>query len=183
MNDTRMDRILDAALAQYGEVAPLYGLEERVLGRLRGERVRRWRPWISAAAAAATLVLLILSMQSPKPASRQEAVRTRPEVIAAPLPEPRIAERRAMPPANPKPRVAAARGEAAEATTAALPKRDVFPTPTPPTEQELLLAKYMRVTPRREVLAQIRREPLQFHEDPWSAPGTTVSPQSQEPMK
>jgi hypothetical protein len=65
-----------------------------------------------------------------------------------------------------------------------LPKRAVFPTPAPPTEQERLLARYLRVTPRDEVLAQINRKPLEFHEDPLSAPVTTgTSPNKAEGTK
>jgi hypothetical protein len=68
-------------------------------------------------------------------------------------------------------------------STPALPKRDVFPTPGPPTSEELLLARYLRVTPREEVLAQINRSPLEFHEDPQAAPSTSTSPQKSEGTK
>ena len=66
-----------------------------------------------------------------------------------------------------------------------MPRRAVFPTPTPPTDQEILLARYVRVTPRDEVLAQANRKPLEFHEDPLSAPtgGGATSPQKSDGMK
>jgi hypothetical protein len=62
----RWDEILDSGLANYSAAEPLAGLEERVLGRVRGAVVRRTRVWIWAwAGAAVCLVLFCFSWLKP----------------------------------------------------------------------------------------------------------------------
>lgn len=165
--EMRMEQLLDAALAQYGEAEPLAGLEERVLGRLRSEKTsaRPWRLWTAVAAAAVLLLVAVLVT------SRGERVAAPPVGVAkAPVvanpPQPRPATPVAVaPPVRPKAQATHV------AAVQALPKRDVFPSPTPPSEQELLLAQYMRRTPRQEVMAMASRPPLtELPKDPLEAP-------------
>lgn len=211
MNDNnerekQLDGLLDTALARYGAAEPLHGIEDRVLGRLRGERDRRaWWLWGGAAAAALAAVVVVVLMM--RPAENRPAVVTagkQPEVVArheaAPQP---VAPKQSAPAETPKrepkavaanatkPRESGVRNQGvppvmAQVAMGSLPRRDVFPTPTPPTTQEILLARYVQVTPRDEVLAQATRKPLEFHEDPLSVPvdgGGGTSPQKAQGMK
>jgi hypothetical protein len=177
-HDKGLEELLDSALVQYGAAEPLHGLEERVLGRLRaGEKRRPGWFWTTIAAAVAVLLVMaaLLGTQlKPHPApptgAAQEVVRpVSPANASQPL-----SAGRPMNVTKPLPRPIAP-PEVASAT--ALPKREVFPTPTPPSEQERLLAKYLRVTPRAELEARIERRPLEFHEDPLSIPEASASPQ------
>jgi hypothetical protein len=185
--EKRLDEMLDAALAEYGAVEPLRGLEERVLGRLRGAETRR-RWWIWGAVATAAVAVTIGAVLLGRPAERSApAVVEKQPAVTAPKPAQPSA------PVAPQPTVARAPARHAAVaaqmarapqfgvSTPALPKRDVFPTPGPPTSEELLLAHYLRVTPREEVLAQINRPALEFHEDPQAAPST--SPQKSDGTK
>jgi hypothetical protein len=187
--DKRLDEMLDAALAEYGAVEPLRGLEERVLGRLRGAEARRpWWIWGAVATAVVAVAIAALLLERPAQRSAPPVVEKQPAVTAPQAAQPTA-------PVAPQPTVARApvRHAAGDAQLArapqlgisipALPKRDVFPTPGPPTSEELLLARYLRVTPREEVLAQINRSPLEFHEDPQAAPSTSTSPQKSEGTK
>ncbi len=54
------DEVLDRGLASYSAAEPLAGLEERVLGRVRGASVRRVGSWFWGWVAAACLVLVCL---------------------------------------------------------------------------------------------------------------------------
>jgi hypothetical protein len=197
-NEMRLDELLDSALAQYGAAEPLHGLEDRVLGRLNGAGARRaWWMWgvVAAAVAAAIVVAVLLARPAEqKPAQTagaqsvpQQATTKQPVVVAA---ETKNAGGRPRDPAitakNLPSTVQSTTKLRSERAANALPRRDVFPTPMPPTEQELLLARYVRVTPRAEVLAQVNRKPLEFHEDPLSAPadgGGGASPQKAQGTK
>jgi hypothetical protein len=166
--EVRLDRMLDAALGEYGAAEPLAGLEERVLGRLREEKLARpWWVW-GAVATAAAMVLVVLLLTT-----RSEKVSAPPVVKSAPQPT-------SVTPAHPPEQSAKSapirkpvRASRAQEAAQDLPKRDVFPTPEPPGEQELLLAKYMRRTPREEVLTVATRPPLtELPKDPLETPAS-----------
>ena len=173
--EQKLDALLDAALAQYGDAEPLSGLEERVLDRLHTAPQRRaWWMWGAVVAAVAAVVVAVVMMrpaeQKPQPITAQ-APKQQPVVVTPPVAPVRTAR---------APKQAAPRRVALQQVAKAEPKRDVFPTPEPPDEQERLLVRYMRQTPRAEVLAQVNRQPLEFHEDPLSAPSTNTSPSKSE---
>jgi len=178
-NESRLELMLDAALAEYGAVEPLSGLEERVLSRLRSEqeRARPWWMWAAVAAAAILVAALLLTQRRTERVVAPPVVRQAPAPVAQPaVPEqPKVAGERPVTRRTPKAALAMAANE--------LPRRDVFPSPMPATEQERLLARYMRVTPRSEVLARIQRETFTLPEDPWAPPATNASPQQNEPMR
>jgi hypothetical protein len=190
--EQQLEGLLDSALAQYGAVEPLHGMEERVLRRLHAGRTenasRRLWVWGGVVAALAAVVLAVVVL-APK-ADRKPVPLTahkQPEVV---VPAPHEAAKQAVakqsaPKQRAMPVVAQPPQHDAVTATGSLPRRAVFPTPAPPTEQEVLLARYLRVTPREEVLAQINRTPLEFHEDPWSVPagGDATSPQKAEGKK
>jgi|GEM_PF-3515435 len=180
--DQQLDSLLDSALAQYGAAEPLHGMERRVLGRLREEPARRaWWMWGGAVAAvlAAVVVAVLLARPAEQKAARVATAEKQPEVVA---PQAVAPKQKAV--------MAAQHGDQAakrpETLVASddLPRGAVFPTPAPPSEQEMLLARYMRVTPRAEVLAQINRKPLDFHEDPLApVGGEATSPHKAEGTK
>jgi hypothetical protein len=201
-NEMRLDDLLDSALAQYGAAEPLHGLEDRVLGRLNGAGARRaWWMWggVATAVAAAIVVVVLLARpaeQKPAPTAGAQSIPQQnvgsqsavKQQSAAPVPirkQPSVVPN-ANTSASLRPRAQGQPKLRPETAANALPRRDVFPTPMPPTEQERLLARYVRVTPRAEVLAQVNRKPLEFHEDPLSAPadgGGGASPQKAQGTK
>ena len=185
MNDhkreDRIDTLLDAALAQYGGSEPLHGMEERVLARLRQPAPQRaWWMWGAAAAAAMAIIAGIVVMTRP---AEQKAT---PVVAQQQAQPPATMPRQSAPPASAPQHARSVATHAASvqaATAEKLPRLDVFPTPEPPSQQELLLVRYVRGTPPAEVLAQINRKPLEFHEDPLSAPSTNAVPQKDDATK
>ena len=145
-----LDRVLDAALAQYSAVEPRAGLEDRVLANLRAQRTtvseRSWWRWGLAAALAAIVVVVALAWRS--------RTTTPPEIVKRPaivVPDrstsgTQIAHHdesanllRPHPPAH----KAAAHTTTAKEVVAANPKLDVFPSPHPMTEEERILATYV----------------------------------------
>src|SRR3954465_14849748 len=74
--DKQLDKLLDGALANYGTAEPLRGLEERVLGRLEGERSRRpW--WMWAAVTVAAMAVLVMALLLRQPEQRTPAIEAR----------------------------------------------------------------------------------------------------------
>ena len=143
-----LDRILDAALANYASEEPRPGLERRVIRRVRsasGERrVWLWQ-WAVTMAAVASLVLaaVLFRPTPPTPPVARKGPSEPPAVVSRIAPErpPRVA------PARPR-RVV----HRPVVASSALPKRDVFPALTPMNEQE------------RAVLNLVARFPEQAHE-------------------
>jgi hypothetical protein len=171
--EQKLEALLGAALAQYGEAEPLSGLEERVLDRMHSAPQRRaWWMWGAVLAAVAAVVVAVVmtrpAEQKPAPVTVQQAPKQPPAVVTPPVAPVQAAQ---------VPRRAAPRHVVPQQVAKAepLPKRDVFPTPAPPDEQARLLVRYLRATPRAEVLAQINRQPLELQEDPLSAPSTNTN--------
>jgi hypothetical protein len=200
--EKRLDDLLDSALAQYGAAEPLHGLEDRVLGGMEEARLHRvgarraWWMWggVAAAVAAAIVVTVLLARpaeQKPGTAARtqsvpQQTAAKQPAVVAGPTKSTGAKLNAVATAKNLATTVQRTPKVRPEVSANALPRRDVFPTPMPPTEQELLLARYVRVTPHAEVLAQANRKPLEFHDDPLSAPadgGGGASPQKAQGTK
>ena len=145
-NDTRLERILEQGISSYTHCEPLAGLEERIMARLHlaeRPRERTQRRW---AALAAGLALLIVGVSiywpmrhvEPKPVRIAAAETKTPpfEPIQAP---------------NQPPRIRKPMHRSRQVDT--LPKRAVFPTPSPLTPEERRLLAMVQQDPEGTVQA------------------------------
>lgn len=150
-----VEDLLDASLERYGSVTPRPGLEARVLANVRAAQEHHswfvWAGWLAAGAVAALIVVGVFNLanrrarliQPPTVATGHTAPQT---VASVPPVEPAGESRRSR-------QVAKERTPRTVTQTARQETRlDVFPSPQPPTEQEKLLANYVRQTPA-EVLS------------------------------
>lgn len=175
--DHKLEAMLDNLLSTYSSAEPRPGLETRILANLRevsGKSPARWNlAWLWAGAAAAAVAAILLAAYFFRPVQRQA-----PQIVVNP-PSPQI-----VAPAHTPPQESARQASAREAPPSAPhPKRspqvqvvdvrqDVFPSPSPLSEQEKLLFRYMAATPREELVAQ-------SHPD---EPPTDASPQDQSAL-
>jgi hypothetical protein len=158
----QIDEMLDSLLATYSAAEPRPGLETRILANLRDAESReakssgwnfKWL-WAGMAVAAAILIAVLLIggqrrvVPPPTVVQKQQPVPPSPEVQ-------RSAPIRAGNTTHPSsPRAGQIRPVN---TTLALNQRpQIFPTPTPLSDQEQLLLHYVAGTPREEVVAQSR---------------------------
>jgi hypothetical protein len=163
--DKQMDELLDSLLAAYSSSEPRPGLETRILANLRDAESREPRSaawnfkwlWAGMAVAAALIIIAVALIggrhriaappavvQTQQPAPSQPEVQRGAPVRAANTAHPRVPRSGEVRPVN---------------STLALNQRpQVFPTPTPLSEQEQLLLRYFAGTPREEVVAQSRPE-------------------------
>jgi hypothetical protein len=161
-----LDRMLDAALKQYGSVEPRDGLEDRVLANLRSESLnspsRTWRWGIGAAVVAALAMVLAVTWrlhpQSHDTVTQHSAVST-PRIDDHPAShEDRASERKTEVQTRHRP----LRLASAAQVVNVYPKLDQFPSPQPLSEQEKLLASYVAVFPKQAaLLAKLRTEELE----------------------
>lgn len=178
--DKQMDEILDSLLAQYSDVEPRSGLEQRILANLSDTAHKeimlpwwnvKWL-WAGAAVAAVIIVAAVLI------AGRRHILAPTPTVVQtqqhAPL-QPKV-QRSLSTTAGTvrhsrKPSVVAR----PQNTTLALSQRPaIFPTPTPLSEQERLMFTYLSNTPQEVVVAQLQRtdqkeaDAFWADHEPWS---------------
>jgi hypothetical protein len=157
------ERWLDAALKQYGEAEPRPGLENRVLANLHAEQARpafspRWWPPVAATVAIAVLAGGALLLKG-KPDvteitnSNQAAVVSRNQV-----PEPPVAS--ASRPSSAPRHPLRPRSESHIAQTSSAPRLEQFPAPVPLSEQEEMLARYVREQPQEAILVARARAQL-----------------------
>jgi hypothetical protein len=149
-NYDELDRQLNAALARYAAVEPRPGLEERVLANLRtapaAASVRAWWRWsLAAAAVAVVVVALALALRPGKP---RPVIANHPASALDNQQKPVTQVAAKVQPNGPRPQ-ARHRSHAnylvhAPTVTAAVPKLDQFPSPQPLSEQEKILADYVR---------------------------------------
>jgi hypothetical protein len=153
--DRFLDDLLDAGLARYSNVTPRPGLEGRILANARAARQQSsWFVWAGRLAAGAVAAIIVVGVFNlahrrakliqPPAATTGE---TAPQISVSILPGESDREsrpsRRALMGRMPRSVTQTARQETL---------LDVFPSPQPLTEQEKLLAQYVRQTPA-EVLA------------------------------
>jgi hypothetical protein len=163
-NNMSAERRLDAALKRYGDAEPRPGLENRVLANLHAEEARLaispmwWRP----VAAALTIAVLtggaLLLRQKPDiagiPISSQAASVSRdqePQLAAAPASRPHGASR--------QPRRSRSYSHSAQPSSSE-PRLEQFPAPTPLSEQEEMLARYVRLHRQEAILVARARAEL-----------------------
>jgi len=161
-NEKQLDQLLDSLLSRYSDAQPRPGLETRILATLRaqaGEQKRSgWKPiWIWAGAAAAIVIVAALVMMNHGARKIQGsptiANTPHPSIVSPknpPADHQQVAEeppkRRHSPSRQPQPVIASAAREEV--------RKEVFPTPEPPSEQERLLMGYLARTPQQEIIAQ-----------------------------
>jgi hypothetical protein len=139
------DSLLDAALANYANVEPPPGMDERIVARLRASDRRAGFGWWRWAAVAIPVLACLVAVF---------AYRDRP-----PLEPPRVAW--TVPPAPVLARPVAKRVRLAR--PAPLPRREVFPTPTPLTSEERALLALVAQSPElaRELLTPTEPKPIE----------------------
>jgi hypothetical protein len=143
---SELDRRLDAALAEYANVEPPAGMEQRILARVRepgvSRRVHWWR-WVAVAVPALACLLAVFVYRDQPPVAP-------PSPVALSVPQA---------PALVRPVVK----RAARPRPVPLPKREVFPTPSPLSPQERALLQLVAQSPEkaRELLAPVEPKPIE----------------------
>lgn len=193
LGDDALGRVLDAALSKYADVEPRPGLEDRVLANLRTEHAqvsdRTWWHWSLVGAMAAVLVVsLAVAWRSGKPSQPLVAIH-RPEAAqAAKEPTPQVVSNdggNGVRPAalDPARKIVAHRPHP-PVTITAQPKLDQFPSPQPPSQQELALRRYVSQFPQEATLIaraqeEYEKEIQQQMKDPRSQTESDTSDQQE----
>ncbi|HKS74708.1 MAG TPA: hypothetical protein VJQ82_16005 [Terriglobales bacterium] len=162
MRDQELDRWLDEALGDYADVEPRAGLENRMLARLASEKRRTVRWWGFALSMAVLAIVVFLWLRPQLESVPAPEVRWTAE-LPPPLPiERTISERQHVPPEHSR--------------HAAHAKRERFPSPSPLTEQEKLLARFVQQFPQRAALiaraqTELYKQDQEEMARPWPAKG------------
>jgi hypothetical protein len=159
MNDKNRNRyvedLMEASLARYSQVEPREGLEERLIAHLRGRQravpqKSIWQ-WYLAPAAVAAVALLVITIYWHRMEPRQSEVKVATIDVLPPGPSPMknlptLPEATTGAPVRRLERVVAVkpRAKALQAASLDRPKRDIFPTPELPSEQDQILLRLMR---------------------------------------
>jgi len=182
----QIDDMLDSLLANYSSAEPRPGLETRILAGLQGaaenESLAGWWnfKWLWAGAVAAAIIVAAVliggrhRIEPPKHvmAKTSSAIpepAIQPHAPIAPKETVRIYRRKSRATKQPQ-----------NAALALSQRPTVFPTPTPLSEQEQLLLRYMTFTPREELIAQSHPDepPVVGDQDQTEAiPDLTLIPQ------
>jgi hypothetical protein len=167
-NHEDLASILDAALKQYGDVEPRAGLEARVLANIRieqeriGERRLNWMPTLAAIAVVGALGAIMFLIRKPDVRPQVVAIHAAPGLIAkeatAATVKPHLADRPSRSFLGRRPRLISPAIVPAEDD----PKLEQFPSPRPLSEQEEILARYVRERPEEaRLVAHAQAELLQ----------------------
>lgn len=194
--DREVDQWLDAALSQYGKAEPRAGLEGRVLASLQAERSRiasgrRWW-WAAGTVAATAAITLAVWLGHGYRARTPDGVGTTarhdagggdrptpyPEVHPAPRQPVAQLARRALP--RPLAQRMTRTPEVADAA-----RLERFPAPTPLSDQEKLLARYVQQFPHRAALIARAQTELRKRDEiemaaPWPKNTETNDSERQE---
>ena len=141
-----LDRLLDGALAQYSQVEPRAGLEERVLANLRSQPAHRpWWMWVAIPAAVAAVVLVAISIRQSNRPTPSSAIQVQSTIRTAPVgvtPNPATTAKVQPSPVT-RPRqyrtVATTAKPPARVQSQPEPRLATFPAPSPLTPEERLL--------------------------------------------
>ena len=158
-NDKQLDDLLESLLSEYSAAQPRPGYETRTLAVMKdAARQKKSWPWsldglwagAVGAVVAAVVVFTLFSRPAQWPA---------PQVVREIAPAPRRTAAppvAALQPAAPRHVIR----NAGSRETVAESRLDVFPTRSPLSEQERLLLRYLAGTPREELIAQSRPDPV-----------------------
>jgi hypothetical protein len=150
-----LDRVIDGALPDYSGTEPLAGLEERILNRVRvvKDASRRRLVWAFALVAVAAVIVVVIVVRGPRVSvpKNDDAVVATAHVGSAVAVEkpPRGEPKRSVRARAPRQRV--------------LPKRDLFPTPAPMTDEERALVAFVSQRPSeaQEIFADLRKRSVE----------------------
>jgi hypothetical protein len=179
-NDRKLDEMLDAMLSAYSAAQPRPGVEARILANVQeqaGKSTRWGFRWTWAVAALATAVLIIavyISRHLTQPVEPQVAARPQQPKESAPVSQEKpltTPQVTASVPSARHSRRQNVRATRAAADQVIAVKQDVFPSPSPLSEQEKLLLRYLTRTPREELIAQSRPDPPEEVDDSESTDG------------
>jgi hypothetical protein len=174
-NDRRLEDMLDSMLSAYSAAEPRPGLETRIVASLREHsagRARLWNfrwMWGGVALASAALILLLIHfsrLQQQPPTAPQLA--TRPQQQEAPAAD---AQKDILSPSvvasghSRRHKARIARATDAQKQYPVEVRQEVFPSPSPLSEQEKLLLQYLARTPRAEIIAQSHPDPQDEDEE------------------
>lgn len=167
-----LDDLLDSLLAAYSDAEPRPGMETRLLANLRTDRLpsRRtsgWK-WLVAGAGAVALAVILFAIYLSRIPALPELPRI--QVAGPPVLTPTPAASRSGHQSAMRP--AARKGDSTMVTVAGV-RPEVFPTPSPLSEQERLLFRYLAETPSEEVATH-------SHSDEPAEPSVPLGPQSQQ---
>ena len=153
---TFIDDLVEQSLDRRREIEPLRGLEERLLARLRSPRQVWWAGWawrLASALAALAVIAAVVGHRTRPPARRPVAQVSTPAPLAVPARLPRATPAK---PLRAAPRRANHARPASMTAQSSEPRPNTFPTPTPLTEQERLLLRFVQAAPAQVLLATIR---------------------------
>jgi len=139
------DSLLDAALESYAKLEPPPGMEERIVARIRASRERAsfgWWRWAAVAIPALAGLVAVFTYRAAPPLDPPRVAWTAPP---APVLAPRVTKR------------------VQRARRAALPRLEVFPTPSPLTSEERALLVLVAQSPElaRELLTPTEPKPIE----------------------
>jgi hypothetical protein len=172
MADTerKFDELLNNALAEYSNVEPREGLEDRILANLATPQPEK-RPWLQwwpvwgLAVAAAILLIVVISM--PKHGEQIEGVKKTPTAVPQGRQKAGLQQ---MATTMAPPHVLHGRRTHVTATQPskkpplAVLKQPVFPAPSALTDQEKMLFAYLRKTDVMEIAANAKPDDPPFPE-------------------
>jgi hypothetical protein len=161
-NQQDINGLIDSLLAEYSNVDARPGMETRILATLRAEssaqpgRLGWWR-WILAGAGALAVTVAVFGIYisiPPLPAPPKISAVGPPRLPGPPARSGVIAAATHRTLTRPRGTVQTQRGDERVAASVESVRQEVFPTPTPLSDQERLLFRYLASTPQREIIAQ-----------------------------
>lgn len=180
--DRFTDRDLDAALKNYGAVEPRRGLESRIIANLRTERARvttpAWRWWPALAVVTSILLIGTAVVLKTHHSTPPVAVGNQPAVPAA--------RGVVTSHGNESHVLTALRPPRRKGTiVASAPRLEQFPSPQPLSEQEQLLARYIKQFPRQATLmaraqTELMKQEMMERDVPLGDAVSTDPPQQQD---
>jgi hypothetical protein len=156
--ERQLDDLLDSLLSQYASAEPRLGLETRVLATIRQARrtrkVRRmglgWWWAVGAVTVVMTAALIAFSFYGGRSHPAKKQIQRSAQQSTIPEPKGDFGPGATIGRSVKHPR---------RQVQVAQVKKKVFPTPSPLSQQEKLLLRYLAGTPRQEVQAQSHPDP------------------------